>query len=596
MIKPVLGGVVATSLSLLALAQAAPAHASGHPAGRHAAAADLGSYYPARPERILDTRHGTGGFRKPIGPHSSVALQVVAKNGVPSVRVTAVVLNVTAVNGTRASFVTVYPDRRARPANPRVDFAAREVVTKLVTVRVGPDGKVRFYNEAGHVNVVADLAGYYSSWPGGSLLRPVGQSRVLDTRDGTGVRKGKVGPGQSITVIVTGKNGVPATDVSAVALNVTAVNATRASYLTVWPGGTGRPLVWNLNFTKRGAFSNMVIVPVSDRGTVSFYNHAGRVNVIADLAGYYTSGGGRPDVLSGGGYGFSEPSGIALDRAHMWITNGSGSVTEVNASDGSWIRTLSGSRYRFDIPWGIASDGTHVWILNFGDDTGDGSVTEVNASDGSWVRTLSDSSYAFNRPDAIAFDGTHLWIGNQDGSSVTEVNASDGSLVRVLSGGNYGLNSPLGIAFDGSHLWITNDDNTLTEVNASDGSLVRVLSGGNYGFNCPSEIAFDGTHLWITNVCGYSVTEVNASDGSLVRVLSGGSYRFNHPLAIAYGGSHVWIANYPGNTVTEVKAANGARVRALSGGSYTLAGGLAFDGTRLWIADYGHNSVIVAPG
>ena len=600
MIRRVLGGTVAASLSLVALAPAAPAQASGRQIGGHAAtlaqsAADLGSYYPLGPTRILDTRTGTRGFRKPVAPNSSIALQVAGKYGVPTAQVTAVVLNVTAVQGTRSSYVTVYPDGLSRPVAANLRFTAGEVITNLVTVPVGPDGKVRFYNHAGSVNLVANLAGYYSRWPGGALLNLVGPARVLDTRNGTGVRSGKVGPGKSITLKVTGKNGVPAARVRAVALTVTAMDATRASYVTVWPSGTKRPLAWNLNFTTAGAFSNLVIVPVSAAGTVSFYNHTGSVNLAADLAGYYTSAAEPPDVLSSSSYGLSQPTGTAFDGTHMWITNGAGSVTEVNASDGSLIRTLSGSHYGFDIPLAITFDGAHLWIANFGLAPGAGSVTEVNASDGSWVRTLSGGTYRFNRPDAIEFDGAHLWIANQDGNSVTEVNASDGSLVRVLSGGGYGINGPHGIAYHGAHLWITNNADSVTEVNASDGSLVRVISGATYHFNCPTGIAFDGAHLWITNLCDDSVTEVNASDGSWVRTLSGGSYAFNEPDAIVFDGTHLWIENYIGGTVTELNASDGSWVRTVSGGTYTPTAGLAFDGTRMWIADYGHNLVIVMP-
>ena|GEM_PF-5563030 len=59
---------------------------------------------------------------------------------------------------------------------------------------------------------------------------------------------------------------------------------------------------------------------------------------------------------------------------------------------------------------------THLWVTNGGN-----SVTELNASAGSWVRTLSVGSSGFNDPDGIAFDGTHLWVTNATGASVTEI-------------------------------------------------------------------------------------------------------------------------------------------------------------------------------
>ena len=42
-------------------------------------------------------------------------------------------------------------------------------------------------------------------------------------------------------------------------------------------------------------------------------------------------------------------------------------------------------------------------------------MTELNASDGSWVRTVTNTSCTscgFNEPRGFAFDGTHLWVTN----------------------------------------------------------------------------------------------------------------------------------------------------------------------------------------
>ena len=116
--------------------------------------------------------------------------------------------------------------------------------------------------------------------------------------------------------------------------------------------------------------------------------------------------------------------------------------------------------------------GVHLWVANaYGP-----SVTEINASDGSWVRTVSGGSYGFGNPNGIVFADNHLWVPNYTKDSVTELNASDGSWVQTLSSGSYGFSEPIGIAFDGTHLWVTNLCNSVTEINASDGSWVRTLS------------------------------------------------------------------------------------------------------------------------
>ena len=296
-------------------------------------------------------------------------------------------------------------------------------------------------------------------------------------------------------------------------------------------------------------------------------------------------------VLAGGSYGFSYPHGIAFDGAHVWITNEAGnSVTEVNALDGSWVRTLSGGNYGFNLPYDIAFDGAHLWVTN----AGGNSVTEINAIDGSWVRTLSAANYGFNYPYSLAFDGVHLWVTNYYGNSVTELNVSDGSRIRTVFGSSYRFNGPSGIVFDGANLWVANlGGNSVTVLNSSDGSQARVLSSSGFRFNGPAGITFDGSHLWVANQYGNSVTEIDAIDGSWIRTLSGGNYGFNGPLGLAFDGSHVWVTNSLGNSVTELNSLDGSWLKTLSGGEYGFNNpyGVASNGARVWVANLFGNSV-----
>ncbi len=68
-----------------------------------------------------------------------------------------------------------------------------------------------------------------------------------------------------------------------------------------------------------------------------------------------------------------------------------------------WGGAYYGGSYGFNYPVGIAFDGTHIWVTN----PPGNSVTELNASNGAWVRTLSGGSYGFAEPESIAFDGTN---------------------------------------------------------------------------------------------------------------------------------------------------------------------------------------------
>ncbi|MEU2420470.1 PKD domain-containing protein [Streptomyces sp. NPDC007851] len=113
--------------------------------------------------------------------------------------------------------------------------------------------------------------------------------RILDTRNGTGAAKRRLGPGGVVRLKVLGVGGVPASGVTAVTMNVTDTDATASSYVTVYPDGTSRPTASNLNFTAGRTNPNLVTVRVGSDGYVDLYNAHGDVDLIADVQGYFTS-------------------------------------------------------------------------------------------------------------------------------------------------------------------------------------------------------------------------------------------------------------------------------------------------------------------
>jgi YVTN family beta-propeller protein len=246
------------------------------------------AYTPVAPVRVLDTRNGTGGYSSPVGAGKSISLQVTGQDGVPATGVSAVVLNLTATGSTANGWVVAYPDGTTRPAEgSNLNFTKGETIPNLVTVPVGSDGKVDLYNSVGSVNLVADLQGYYSA-SGESQYAADGPVRVLDTRNGTGGFSSPVGAGKSIALQVTGQDGVPATGVTAVVLNLTATGPTASGWVVAYPDGQPRPAQGsNVNFTKGETIPNLVIVPVGSDGKVDLYNSAGSVNLVADLEGYF---------------------------------------------------------------------------------------------------------------------------------------------------------------------------------------------------------------------------------------------------------------------------------------------------------------------
>jgi hypothetical protein len=117
------------------------------------------------PTRILDTRFNNG-LSGPFGPATTRDLPVAGTGGVPASGVAAVVMNTTETNPTAASSLTLFPANGASspPVASNLNFSAGETVPNLVTVTLGtmPSGNVSIYNNAGNVDVVADVEGYFS--------------------------------------------------------------------------------------------------------------------------------------------------------------------------------------------------------------------------------------------------------------------------------------------------------------------------------------------------------------------------------------------------------------------------------------------------
>src|ERR1700743_1069179 len=146
----------ALGLAVGALVTAGVVGALGTPTAGAVDAATGSTYFPLAAARLLDTRTDDATLHA-----CGVAIvPVVGVHGVPA-GINAVILNVTVVDGTTGSFLTVYPDGASRPVTSNLNWVAGQPATpNLVTVPVGGDGKIDLFNAHGNVDVIADLEGY----------------------------------------------------------------------------------------------------------------------------------------------------------------------------------------------------------------------------------------------------------------------------------------------------------------------------------------------------------------------------------------------------------------------------------------------------
>ncbi len=169
----------------------------------------------------------------------------------------------------------------------RTDFATGLGGSSAVHLAFGPyaGSQALYYTTYAGGGQVRRIS---SSQPVGTRYVPLTPTRILDTRNGTGGISGPIGPAATVDVQVTGQGGVPASGVSAVALNVTVTQPTGTGFLTLFPTGAVRPLAANLNFTPAKTVPNLVVVKVGTGGKVSMYNSAGSSHVVYDVAGWYS--------------------------------------------------------------------------------------------------------------------------------------------------------------------------------------------------------------------------------------------------------------------------------------------------------------------
>ncbi len=239
------------------------------------------------PERILDTRDGTGAAERPMNAGETLHLTLAGRAGLPLTGVGAATMNVTSTQSVGSGFLTVWPCDQPQPTASNVNFVPGDTVPNLVTTGVAADGTVCIFASAA-TEVIADLGMWFATTETTGFVE-LTPDRLLDTRIPVGVpAKGKVNANSVTTLQVAGRGGVPATGADAVALNVTVDSPEGAGFITVWPCHKSLPVVSNLNFVAGTTVPNAVTVKLSVAGTVCLYSTS-RAHLIADVAGYYTA-------------------------------------------------------------------------------------------------------------------------------------------------------------------------------------------------------------------------------------------------------------------------------------------------------------------
>ena len=264
---------------------------------------EFSSYEPLVPERVLDTRNGTGAPQGTVAGGATIDLQIAgAAESLPP-----------APDPWSSTSPPCPPRRRMahrvphrRPQTPRVEpqlhrRASRPQPRRRQTRHRRQDQHQQLHPQRPHPH----RRRHRRVVPRVLLLRTVGPRAGPRHPQRHRRPQGTVAGGATIDLQIAGRGGgVPATGAGSVVLNVTAVSPANAGWLTVFPTGAPKPLASNLNFTAGQVVPNLVVAKLGTDGKISINNStpSGPTHIVADIAGWFpdgTSSSTTMDLLDG---------------------------------------------------------------------------------------------------------------------------------------------------------------------------------------------------------------------------------------------------------------------------------------------------------
>jgi hypothetical protein len=217
-------------------------------------------------------------------------------------------------------------------------------------------------------------------------------------------------------------------------------------------------------------------------------------------------------------YDLADPVALTSSGADLFILNGRGSITEISTASRKLIGTVSGGAFGFHDPTGFAIADGRIFVANPSSNT----VTVINAITRRLVDILSGPSYSFDWPSGVAFDGTNVWVTNPDADSVTEILPATLQALNVVVSSNLPWVVPI-VAGDGYVFTVSPPGSSpmVSQIIPSSATVTWMMcnTNGPYDFNNPEAAVVTGSNLWIVNEGGNSLTEMDADSGALIRTV-----------------------------------------------------------------------------
>ncbi len=254
--------------------------------------------------------------------------------------------------------------------------------------------------------------------------------RVCDTRPpGHGITDnqcdfgtapiGPIGQKQSRAVTIEGEGVVPASGVTAVVVNLTAIAPTEGTYVTLYPAGGTLTSTSNVNPQAGKVVANLVEVGVGTGGKIEVYNALGTINIALDIEGYVTSGSpGYFHAASPTRICDTRSSGVAANQCNTHGHSPINTTTPLNfnISSGGVIPTTGTTAVVFNLT-AISPTAPTVLTVAPGDISAKPTVSNVNLNPG----TAVPNRVIVAVPASCTSSGTNCTVNVWNGAGLVDV-------------------------------------------------------------------------------------------------------------------------------------------------------------------------------
>lgn len=232
-------------------------------------------------------------------------------------------------------------------------------------------------------------------------------------------------------------------------------------------------------------------------------------------------------------------SGSASHPAIVYVSNGGGGITEINAANNSVIATAPFPGVAPGVA--ITPDGRRMYVSNR-------DVGEVMVFDTATNVPLKVIPVGNGRGDnlglAISPDGELVYAANQVSGTVTVIDTRTNNVIQVIPTGL----EPIWITFslNGSRAYVSNQvSGTISVIATASGTVINNIGG----FSCPfqSTLTRGGSKLLVSSQCDNSLKVVDLETKAIVNSIPTGPNP--RGIALTPDGRRAYVAEWFANTV-----------------------------------------------